>query len=135
MVRRLDTSADIVLDRAFCVFVSPFSDAYNEDGSEQWVVHIVGHGIDNMTQGTDAVDAVEMAADLLGLISGRCPKAPDRRHEMSIDGKSFKQYMLGCQELDEMADVPAYGCKHCEMTAAPDQCIEEIDLSGVNTVI
>lgn len=137
MSRRLNPVNDVKLSRPFAIFVDPASDCYS-DGKELWLVSIVGYGLDNMTQGVDAVDAVEMAADLLNLVSGRCSLSPDHRHEMSIEGKSFKEYsgtIDGKTFRDSFIDVPAYGCRYCDFLAAPDQCIEEVDLPGVPPLV
>ena len=51
----------LVITRPFAVFVEP-------DGNGGWVAHVVGHELDNCTQGDSPDHAMEMVADMLRLL-------------------------------------------------------------------
>ena len=55
---------DLVITRPFAIFVEP-------DGNGCWVAHIVGHELDNCTQGDSPEHAVEMVADVIRLLTGK----------------------------------------------------------------
>lgn len=54
------------IERAFAIFVRPEDE---DDGT--WLAHVVGHELDNMTQGHSPEGAVYMACDLLCALTGR----------------------------------------------------------------
>lgn len=54
----------VVITRPFAIFFEPDGDV--------WVAKIVGHELDNCTQGVTPADSVEMAADLVRVLTGGC---------------------------------------------------------------
>ena len=54
----------VVITRPFAVFVEP-------DGNGEWVAHVVGHELDNCTQGDSPDRAMEMVADMLRLLMNK----------------------------------------------------------------
>lgn len=98
-------SDSLKIDRPFAIFIHPSWDE-GEDG--MWIVHIVGHGLDNITQASNPVDAVGMAHDLLQLITDTCGFPADPAgHDFSKES-TFSQF-----EDDDMKPVPALECTKC----------------------
>ena len=54
----------LTITRPFAIFIEP-------DGNGCWVAHIVGHQLDNCTQGDSPHDAIKMMADLVRILTGK----------------------------------------------------------------
>jgi len=96
-------------DHSFCVFVMPGE----SDG--KWIAHVVGHDLDNLTEGNDPVEAVEMAADLIRVLTGRC--RDEQPHDFSEVGT--------LDTIDTDIVTPCRVCVRCGEKAVESE-IEEI---------
>lgn len=108
-MRRLKDSWKIVIDRPFAIFVE---ESYDVPGT--WVAHIVGHGLDNVTQGHGPIDTVEMVADLFRALTCQCV-SPNVEHDWSIDG-GLKSVNIG--DDGEDVYVPSWTCSRCGESAS-----------------
>ena len=109
MVRRAKDRLDI--KRPFAVFIEPAGDV-----AGVWVAHVVGHDLDNVTQGVGPHDAVIMVHDMLMLMSDRCTSADDGVHD----------YAEECMLHPEHAPLtPAWRCTKCKATVAKD-AVEDV---------
>lgn len=98
----------LTITRPFAIFVE---EAHDMPGT--WTAHVVGHQLDNVTQGNSPEDAVFMAYDMLSLLTDYC----------TGDGGTAKHdYSFECT-LDD--GTPAWGCTTCGTRSAKDS-LEEV---------
>lgn len=94
------------IDHPFAIFVQPADDVPGE-----WIAHIVGHELDNITQGTGPEHAVFMAYDLLKLLTGYCCEEHPE-HDLSVATTITTSERLSGIVIN--SDRPAYGCSRCD---------------------
>jgi hypothetical protein len=103
-MRRLKRDSLLKIDRPFAIFVE--QDFHGGDDT-QWLAHVVGHQLDNVTCGKGPEDAVAMAFDLVSILTGWCTKQEDGVHDWSAEGFFI--------ETDAEGTRRVYGpkCAHC----------------------
>ena len=120
-MRRLREGISLRIDRPFTIVVQ---EDFDLPGT--WVAHVIGHGLDNMTQGKNGggpLSAVEMAHDMLRLLTCQCTEF-GQEHDLSIDG-GLRMY-AGDDELGE--DIPSKTCGRCGMAFSDDDLVEVPDV-------
>lgn len=118
-MRRLkDGCMDLKIDRPFAIFVQEADDIPGV-----WVAHVVGHELDNVTQGHGPEDAVLMTYDLLRILTGMC--TPEHReHDLSIET------VIPESRFDDTGEVihpelPAWECSRCHDRFAKTRVVED----------
>jgi len=102
------------IDRPFAIFCEPADDVPGT-----WVAHIVGHKLDNVTQGDGPTGAVFMAFDLLKVLSGEC--RPGQEHDWSVPGGL--RTWVGPGD-DDWKDVESWTCSNCGESAAAEVLVD-----------
>lgn len=113
-MRRLRMDQIIRIDRPFAIFCEP-----SDDVPGAWLAKVVGHGLDNITQGEGPTGAVFMAFDLLRLLTGECK--PGEEHDWSLPG-GLKTW-VGPGD-DDWENVPSWSCPKCGESAAESALVD-----------
>ena len=71
--------SDLVIDRPFAIWVDE-----DPDTKGQWIAHVVGHELDNITWHDSPADAVFMASDMIRILTCQC-KIGEKEHDWSIE--------------------------------------------------
>lgn len=103
MENRNDTDGEIT--RPFAVFVEPAQDL---DG--EWIAHIVGDGLDYVTQGNGPLDALWMAHDCLLAALNLCDRFGDLHNyniptdfpALGYDGEPEHRPAWRCSKCDSL---------------------------------
>ena len=94
---RMKRSRLVNITRPFALFVE-------QDEEGDWIAHIVGHELDNVTLAETPTDAVFMAHDLLRMLTGGCKPMDDTPHDWSIETTLSDDPSIG---------TPARQCSRC----------------------
>ncbi len=116
-VRRPQSDHLVKIERPFSIFVE---ESYDIPGI--WIAHIVGHELDNVTQGQGPEDAVFMAYDLLRFLTGRCD-ADHVDHDLTVEAVIPPTILDDGEVLHP--EVPAWECARCR-DKFPKSIVEDV---------